>query len=254
MLLGLEGRTVYLGPVNEVEQYFEKLGYVFPAKVNPADHLLDIVSGISKPQNKSMVDPEVTQVTPEHLPEIWENYCKTRVQSEEETSDTSQELTPMYQRPEFSKLVQWYMCVKRASVQQLRSIPSILLDLLLVWIGGLIIALSFRDKSYVGPMPNQMQNLCPESMRALCSVPLHDPLVSIAMMINLALSMTGAMSALRCFGRERLVFNKESESGLSTIGYFLAKDIAMIPTTILSPLVFLVVFYSIQVSITHVKD
>jgi ABC-type multidrug transport system ATPase subunit len=254
LLLGLGGRTVYLGPVNAVEAYFEMLGYEFPAKVNPADYLLDITSGIAKPQREPKIELELLQVVPENLPTIWELYNSKEDNNEDQMISNTESVNneePTYHRPEFSTLIQWYMCFKRASVQQLRSIPSILLDLLLVWIGGLIIAISFRDKNYIGPMPKQMQNLCPESMRALCSVPLQDPLVSISMMFNLTLALTGCMSALRCFGRERLIFNKESESGLSTIAYCIAKDIAMIPAKLLAPLVFLAVFYSIQVSTKH---
>ena len=37
LLLGKGGYTVYLGPAVEAKPYFERLGYVFPAEVNPAD-------------------------------------------------------------------------------------------------------------------------------------------------------------------------------------------------------------------------
>eukprot|EP01047_Picozoa_sp_COSAG01_P043411 COSAG01_NODE_3852_length_5629_cov_3.080108_7_plen_100_part_00 len=38
-------QTVYLGPAVQAKDYFESLGYVFPAEVNPADYLLDIIGG-----------------------------------------------------------------------------------------------------------------------------------------------------------------------------------------------------------------
>ena len=37
LLLGKGGFTVYFGPAQDAKQYFESLGYVFPAEVNPAD-------------------------------------------------------------------------------------------------------------------------------------------------------------------------------------------------------------------------
>lgn len=62
LLLAKGGRTVYLGPTLEAQRYFEELGYKIPPKMNPADFLMDVISG------------EIESTRPQvlSLPEIWE--------------------------------------------------------------------------------------------------------------------------------------------------------------------------------------
>ena len=45
LLLGKGGRTVYLGPTKDAVTYFENLGFEMPNRCNPADFLIDVVSG-----------------------------------------------------------------------------------------------------------------------------------------------------------------------------------------------------------------
>jgi ABC-type multidrug transport system ATPase subunit len=49
LLLGKGGKTVYLGPTEEVSNYFEELGFVCPPHINPADFYLDVISGDVRP-------------------------------------------------------------------------------------------------------------------------------------------------------------------------------------------------------------
>merc|ERR1719401_3348742 len=45
LLLGKGGRTAYLGPPQGARPYFEGLGFAAPALENPADWVMDVVSG-----------------------------------------------------------------------------------------------------------------------------------------------------------------------------------------------------------------
>ena len=65
---------------------------------------------------------------------------------------------------------------------------------------------------------------------------------------DLAIALCATMAGLKNFGREKLIFNKESEAGISTIAYFIAKDLSVFPLTFLGPLLFVGIFYSVQVS------
>lgn len=49
ILLAKGGLTVYHGPVKKVEEYFAGVGINVPERVNPPDHLIDILEGIVKP-------------------------------------------------------------------------------------------------------------------------------------------------------------------------------------------------------------
>lgn len=64
MFLAKGGRTVYLGPVNEVEDYFSGLGLIVPERINPPDHYMDALEGIAVPLDQPDFDPK-------NLPVMW---------------------------------------------------------------------------------------------------------------------------------------------------------------------------------------
>ncbi|KAI8914475.1 hypothetical protein EDD86DRAFT_199414, partial [Gorgonomyces haynaldii] len=45
LLIGKGGRTCYFGPCDQIKPYFESLGYIFHPAANPADVIMDILSG-----------------------------------------------------------------------------------------------------------------------------------------------------------------------------------------------------------------
>jgi len=247
LLLGNGGRTVYLGPVNEVEDYFDSIGYMFPPKLNPADYLLDITSGNVLPSKKPALELSVP-VNSANLSKIWKEYeARQQLQSTSTHAEVIEyDHVPKYVKPSQSLILQFYMCLKRALIQQMRSIPQLLTDLFLVMLGALIIANSFKDRYFVGPVAKQLSDMCPSQIRFLCEVPLSDPIRPIVTMILLAIGLVGAMSGLRTFGKEQIIFKKESESGLNTFAYFIAKDISSLPSVILAPIVFSTVLCTLQ--------
>lgn len=64
MFLAKGGRTVYLGPVDEVEDYFSGLGLVVPERINPPDYYMDALEGI-------VVPPDQPNFAAKHLPVMW---------------------------------------------------------------------------------------------------------------------------------------------------------------------------------------
>ena len=54
LLIAPGGRTAYMGPRSEVIPYFESIGFYFDPKNNPADVLMDILSGKGKRLRSSM--------------------------------------------------------------------------------------------------------------------------------------------------------------------------------------------------------
>lgn len=64
MFLAKGGRTVYLGPVSEVEDYFSGIGLVVPERINPPDHYMDALEGIAVPLDQPDFDPQ-------NLPVMW---------------------------------------------------------------------------------------------------------------------------------------------------------------------------------------
>lgn len=46
LLLGVGGKTVYLGPADEMVDYFTRIGFPLPPRTNPADFYMDVVAGL----------------------------------------------------------------------------------------------------------------------------------------------------------------------------------------------------------------
>ena len=67
MFLAKGGRIVYLGPVDEVENYFAAMGIVVPDRINPPDHFMDVLEGITRPGEQQPFDPTI-------LPLKWIQY------------------------------------------------------------------------------------------------------------------------------------------------------------------------------------
>ena len=74
-------------------------------------------------------------------------------------------------------------------------------------------------------------------------MPREDYYVAQGSLSCLALGMTAAATALKTFGNEKPQYWREASGGTNILSYFLGKNFASIPSLMLSPLVYLSVFY-----------
>lgn len=63
LILGVGGKTVFMGSPQEADAYFKGLGFICPESVNPADFYMDVVAGIIPKEN----DPDFTKSDLFHL-------------------------------------------------------------------------------------------------------------------------------------------------------------------------------------------
>ncbi|KAJ3083316.1 hypothetical protein HK102_001135, partial [Quaeritorhiza haematococci] len=71
LLLGQGGRVVYFGPREDAVAYFERLGFVFPVGYNPADFMMDVITGRVACQLQDDFEPQ-------DLFGCWEEYQNGR--------------------------------------------------------------------------------------------------------------------------------------------------------------------------------
>jgi len=246
LLLGKGGRTIYLGEVTRVAQYFEEVGFVKPSGTNLADFVIDLSAGL--------VQNEANDFDPSVLPDIWEEK-KGQYTPKDETpvvsngdegsiQDMPEKKTPKFKNPRLPYFTQFIMCLKRSFVQLLRTLPSLVLDYSLIFLCGAFLGLIYYNKVYIGPPPKAVYEMCPNGLEEICSAPIEDPIYSTSSLMTLAMALMGAMSALRVYGKESLVFFRESQTGLSTFCYFWAKDVTMLVVNIFAPMVFLSIYYT----------
>lgn len=248
LLLGKGGKTCYLGPVKTVKQYFENMGFVFPPQVNVADYLMDITAGNALPRKEDISKYFTEPYTPEQLQEKWKALNPSNTNSIDSSIQLDTHLNTnlsKFKNPSLSYIRQFWMCLLRSITQQIRGIGSLIQDFFLVFICGLFLGLIFYNKSYIGPVEQDISNQCPKALRSICEMPLDDPVFKLASMMNLGMALTGIMASLKVFGKEKVVYMRESQTGLSTFCFFWSKDIAVLPMTVLAPWVFLVMYYTL---------
>jgi len=69
LILGIGGKTVYMGTPQQAQQYFSNIGFDCPENTNPADFYMDIVAGMVPRRN----DPEFKK---SDLFYLWNEHCK----------------------------------------------------------------------------------------------------------------------------------------------------------------------------------
>ena len=132
------------------------------------------------------------------------------------TAMGQQGYTPRAQLGSWRELVAF---VQRSAQQLLRQPVTLMVDILLVMVPGLVLGLLYQDFQL-------------------------DDIPRIAQLIVLAVGMASAMTSTRLFGLERAVWVREAGMGLNTLWYFCGKATAHLPEEFLSPLAFLMWFYT----------
>jgi ABC-type multidrug transport system ATPase subunit len=145
-------------------------------------------------------------------------------------------------------LRQFFLFLYRGLLQQYHNPVALLTDVLLVVFASTIFGLVFSKSFFIGPPPAEWCEEWPNfaARTPECYRPLNDPIPLIGLMTSIGLSLPAAMAGLRVFGPERVVYWREASSGINTIAYFLGKDVAHIPSLIILPMLFTLVFISIR--------
>ncbi|KAJ6362576.1 hypothetical protein OIU78_002889 [Salix suchowensis] len=206
ILLAKGGLTVYHGSAKKVEEYFAGLGITVPERVTPPDHYIDILEVLRSPQNNLFAGDlwaDVVSTVEIHRDHIEHNYLKSK--------DLSNRRTPGVSR-------QYRYFVGRICKQRLREARLQAVDYLILLLAGACLGtLAKVDDETFG------------SLGYTYTV--------------IAVSLLCKIAALRSFTQDKLHYWRESESGISSLAYFLSKDTIDHFNTIVKPLVYLSMFY-----------
>ena len=255
LLLGQYGKVFYLGQVSQAHNYFQALGYEFPAMMNPADFIIDVVNGTAVS----------TLCSKSELPGIWEEKSEmTDVYAANETVlnvDNAErngekcEMTDVdaanetvlnvdnAERDEVGKsnstavetkvinksnilfqqrswFRQLWFCYQRAILLQMKALTVLLVEVIVcVIIGGILGAI--YGTASIGVM------LSKEAFIALC------------------LGMLSMLPSLKYFGSNVNILRRERKAGINLFSYFLAMNLLTLPIVIfIYPLSFLTLLYT----------
>ena len=237
------GETAYFGPTSEVQQYFEGLGFVFDNRMNPADALMDILSGKGKNNQQEW--------TPNDLVRLWEK--KNVDASSTETLDAKDSvkvndsaadgenfhevvgiLTKERGAP-FLKQI-WY-CHNRSISQQFELYPGFVIEVFVGFLAGFLIGLAAMNQSelFIG--------IFIEPLSPLSSAPLGYVVPLQAFLMGTSIALAAGPAGVKTFGEERIVYWREAAAGHSKLAYYLGKTWATIYRILISSLHFAAMYH-----------
>lgn len=254
LMLLAQGRSVYSGPTNNVQNYFENLGFVFPQRGNPADIIIDIATGDGAQYTLSHTHRDVDV---RNLIDHWDKrgqYCictqhlttaspatrrfrRTSNQSISSTAEQEESLRQTMQARGATRLAQIYYCTKRALTQQIRQAGSFFFEIAVGALAGGIIGLSA-----FGSQGHLFQGLYHAPFTLLSSAVDYQSVPQIGLLGAMAIGLAASAPGVKVFGEEKLVYYRETASGHSRFAYYVGKVLSTLLRIVLSSFHFTVFF------------
>ena len=228
ILLGFGGRVMYCGKPTGVVPYFKKLRYVFPRGENPADVMLDISSGAVGPTDHTVLtqlassreleyfhaqsgetlptndDEEVIvrNIRAEALCDAWDlEGADTSLRPM--TADKDAEV-PLHRHVHPTRFRQFVVFLVRGLLQRWRAKHLILLETFCL-VGAAYLAILVDGVNDSMTSINMQYQFC------------------MLMCLQFAVLMT--LSAMRSFAENKLIFYRETSSGVSINSFFYAQNL-----------------------------
>ncbi|KAJ1403109.1 P-loop containing nucleoside triphosphate hydrolase [Sesbania bispinosa] len=259
ILLGKGGLTVYHGSAKKVEEYFSGLGINVPERINPPDYFIDILEGIAVPGGSSglsykelpirwmlhngypipldmrqnaeqfhmsqsvnsanEIDHDGSgNVEKTFAGELWQDVRNNvELQGEKirfnflKSKDLSDRKTP-------GVFKQYKYFLIRAGKQRLREARIQAIDYLILLLAGACLG-----------------SLTKASDQTFGAAGYTYTVIAVSLLCKVA--------ALRSFSLDKLHYWRESDSGMSSLAYFLSKDTIDHFNTVIKPVVYLSMFY-----------
>ncbi|KAJ3284823.1 hypothetical protein HDU79_007844 [Rhizoclosmatium sp. JEL0117] len=240
------GKTAYIGPTAHVVEYFKELGYTFDALANPADILMDILSGKG-------VHSCGENITPDRLVELWESFGVTWVagcsleeggigeadsgRSVEEYEASIRDLEEIVVKRGAPLWKQILLCHNRYIVQQYRRAGSLVIEVVVASLAGLLMGVAImgqKGQIFKGVYVEPYSGLTPSTL--LWMIP------QLGLLVGMACGLAGAPAGVKVFAEEQTVYWREAANGHGKLGYFTGKAVASIYRFILSSLHFASIF------------
>lgn len=245
ILLAKGGLTVYHGPVKKVEEYFTGIGINVPDRVNPPDHLIDILEGIVKvgggwtvqqlpvrwmlhngyavPSDMMPYLDEIASSSKGAMPSATTAYQPSIIgdagpEKEDHMHHNILQALDLSNRVTPGVIRQYRYYLGRVLKQRLREAKLLAVDYLVLLLAGACLGTLSKVKGDTFGYRGYMYTV-------------------------IAVSLLCMIAALRSFALDKLEYWRERSSGISSLAYFLSKDTFDHFHTLVKPLVFLSMFY-----------
>ena len=237
ILLG-NGQMIYDGPEEDVKAYFEQFGFRIPHFANKGDIVTDIITGNGR-EYKPHGD-----VTKEALIGYWHKTIEGRTHPDRRSSSLQEtaSLRASIKKRGAHVWTQTYYCLNRALLQQYRSKSSFWFEMGVAAMGGFLIGLAQNGKK--GAM---FRSVFPDPYEMLSSAGDYRSAPECALLVCISIGLIASSPAVKIFAEEKLTYRRESQSGHSSLAYYIAKVLSTLPRMVLGCLHFTVPFYLLAV-------
>eukprot|EP00039_Didymoeca_costata_P023327 m.6727 g.6727 ORF g.6727 m.6727 type:complete len:947 (+) comp3573_c0_seq1:175-3015(+) len=228
LLLTRGGLVAYNGSIADTESYFvNELGVPKPYNCNPADYIIDVVSG-------ALPSTEGELHAPAYIAGAWQSHRDGRAFVEEAGPAKMHEMqlelktkSPKRNIPSFVR--QFFIFLCREMVLHVRSIRVILLDIFLIVLGAAFLGGSNANFS------------------------IHHAM-SVYVLNSIVVGLTTMTASLRVFGQYHPIYRREAGAGINRVAYFLAANLSHFPILFCYSVVYMVVLYSLLTPRSHYID
>ncbi|RZC70460.1 hypothetical protein C5167_033595 [Papaver somniferum] len=250
ILLAKGGLMVYNGPVKKVEQYFAGLGVIVPDRVNPPDYFIDLLEGVVPSTSIDIKQLPLRWMLHKGYPIPWD------MQLDAEAATFS------FRGPDMSTETKHNADVGGAEMRSFAGDFSedVKSNAEIKWGNFHYNSLILKDLSnrktpgvfkqyryYFGRVSKQ--RLRESKIHAVDFLILFLAGACLALLAKVSDENFGLtallckIAALRSFSPDRLIYWRESSSGMSSLAYFLSKDTVDNFNTLVKPVVYLSMFY-----------
>ena len=279
LILAPGGITSFLGEQRFAQPYFEHhFGIHFKPTDNPADIIMDYIAAhgaecaalwkngggeqwlydlASKHASSDEFDDDLAESTSQQLSRSKTLQKPNSVPMETiQTNDENSKISKLNKSAEFTLdeapnandhvvrganfLWQWWYVFIRSMKQQYVSLSSLILEMALAIVAGLIIGYSAQqDFRGITVAPYTMLSPSPE----LTIIPQK------SLYIAMAVGIAAASAGVKAFGEDTVIFWRESSAGHNRLAYFLGQSLAMLPRICLGGLHFSCLFHVLSASL-----
>ncbi|KAJ3015720.1 UNVERIFIED_CONTAM: hypothetical protein HDU68_012591 [Siphonaria sp. JEL0065] len=257
LMIAPGGLTAYIGPVDQVQEYFKALGFLFDERLNPADVLMDILSGrgelaegvpverqhvdsivqhwIQYSQQKESIINESTSTVPTDGTTIKENSSNDSQQSNQDVQAI--EAMSKISRLRGSSFVrQVLLSHNRSMVQQMRLIGAFVMEAFLGALAGYMMGMS-------SPEGEAYQGIFNAPFQAISGSQDSVFLGMIGMINGIAIALIAAPPGVKVFGEEMAIYYREAAAGHNKLAYFIGKNLSIVYRIALTSAHFTAVYY-----------
>ena len=247
ILLG-QGRMLFQGQREEVQTYFEQLGFMFPEHGNPADVIMDIIAGQGHVYKK-VGDTSITA-----LIDNWKNTHDAQIlrRPASSTTLTHKEMSALRRSIWHRGAFWWgqiYYCFQRAMLQQWRTKASFFFEMGTASLAGFLAGLtenSNHGNIFIGNYFDPYLVLGPATN--------YESVPQMSLLIGLSVGLIAASPGVKVFGEEKLVYWREAASGHNKFAYYIGKVFSVLPRILLAAFHFNVLFMVLATPIISWQD